>query len=90
MAAVLAALNRDLGSVLGVRMLTQLRSMGAETFSEPVSETIVYWRRSVEENPENSEYRILLGQLLSDCELLDESLRNLQPFIADHPELRLP
>lgn len=86
---VLASLIRDPGSVIGVRTVTQLRSMGAKISSESLRDTIAHWRKSVAENPEKTEYRILLGQLLADCELLEESLATLQPLFADHPELRL-
>ena len=87
---VLAALSRDPGNVLGLRILTQLSTMRAEISGEALSDTIAYWRRSVEENPTNTDKKILLGQLLSDCGELEESIRTLQPLIAEHPKLRLP
>jgi tetratricopeptide (TPR) repeat protein len=87
---VLAALGRDPGNVLGLRILSQLSTMRAEISGDALSEPIAYWRRSVEENPTNPDYKIFLGQLLSDCGELEESIRTLQPLIAEHPELRLP
>jgi exosortase len=87
---VLAALSRDPGNVLGLRILTQLSTMRAEISGEALSDTIAYWRRSVEENPTSIDKKILLGQLLSDCGELEESIRTLQPLIAEHPKLRLP
>jgi tetratricopeptide (TPR) repeat protein len=86
---VLNALRVSPGNSSCITTLSLLRSLGAEIPAEPLRPGIEYWQQKQDADPEASEPRMFLSELLFLSGEKVKAVENLRPAIPKYPTLRL-
>ena len=86
---VLQVLTRDPGNVNGVQHLMTLHRMGADVSPDAIQTTLDHWQKTVAEDPDEIESRVILSQLLAVVGDFSGASEALRPTISDRPEFRL-
>ena len=88
-AVVLNALKISPGNSRCVTTLSLLRSLGASIPAEPLQAGVAYWQKKQDEDPEASEPRLFLSELLFLSGEKVKAVENLRPAVSKYPTLRL-
>jgi tetratricopeptide (TPR) repeat protein len=85
----LNALRISPGNPGCITTLSLLRSLGAEIPAEPLQPGIEHWQKKQDADPEASEPRLFLSELLFLSGEKVRAVENLRPAVAKYPTLRL-
>ena len=66
-----------------------LHRMGADVSPDAIQTTLDHWQKTVAEDPDEIESRVILSQLLAVVGDFSGASEALRPTISDRPEFRL-
>ncbi len=85
----LNAMQIDPSNEVGIRVLTTLHALGAVIPAESVEQSLTHWQTVVEQQPDDTQSRLMLCQLLVITGDSVKSAESMRPLLDTNPELRL-